>query len=36
MSIDGQLKQAVLLELRWEPSVTAAHIGVVAMMASSP
>jgi osmotically-inducible protein OsmY len=30
MSIDGQLKQAVLMELRWEPSVTAAHIGVVA------
>jgi len=30
MSIDGQLQQAVLTELRWEPSVTAAHIGVVA------
>jgi osmotically-inducible protein OsmY len=30
VSIDGQLEQAVLMELRWEPSVTAAHIGVVA------
>jgi osmotically-inducible protein OsmY len=30
MSIDGQLQQAVLTELGWEPSVTAAHIGVTA------
>jgi osmotically-inducible protein OsmY len=27
---DGKLKQAVLDELAWEPSVNAAHIGVVA------
>jgi osmotically-inducible protein OsmY len=30
MPIDGHLQQAVLAELRWEPSVTAAHIGVIA------
>ena len=30
MSIDGQLQHAVLEELGWEPSVTAAHIGVMA------
>ena len=30
MSHDKQLKQAVLDELNWEPSVNAAHIGVVA------
>ena len=30
MSIDGHLQQAVLAELRWEPRVTAAHIGVIA------
>jgi len=30
MSKDSELQQAVLAELRWEPSVTAAHIGVVA------
>ena len=30
MSVDSQLQQAVLTELRWEPSVTAAHIGVMA------
>jgi osmotically-inducible protein OsmY len=30
MSDDKQLKQAVLDELRWEPSVNAAHIGVTA------
>jgi osmotically-inducible protein OsmY len=30
MSEDGELKQAVLAELTWEPSVTAAHIGVTA------
>jgi hypothetical protein len=28
MSHDSQLQQAVLAELSWEPSVTAAHIGV--------
>ena len=27
---DKQLKQAVLDELQWEPSVNAAHIGVTA------
>jgi osmotically-inducible protein OsmY len=30
MLIDSQLQQAVLAELKWEPSVTAAHIGVTA------
>jgi osmotically-inducible protein OsmY len=30
MSHDNQLKQDVLAELGWEPSVTAAHIGVTA------
>ncbi len=30
MSHDTQLQQAVLAELSWEPSVTAAHIGVAA------
>lgn len=30
MSQDSQLQQAVLAELSWEPSVTAAHIGVAA------
>jgi osmotically-inducible protein OsmY len=30
MSHDNRLQQAVLEELNWEPSVTAAHIGVVA------
>ena len=30
MSDDDQLQQAVLAELSWEPSVTAAHIGVTA------
>lgn len=30
MSNDNQLQQAVLAELSWEPSVTAAHIGVTA------
>lgn len=30
MRTDNQLKQDVLAELRWEPSVTAAHIGVTA------
>jgi osmotically-inducible protein OsmY len=30
MSNDSQLKQAVLDELNWEPSVVAAHIGVTA------
>ena len=30
MSQDSQLQQAVLMELGWEPSVTAAHIGVTA------
>lgn len=30
MSEDGELKQAVLAELTWEPRVTAAHIGVTA------
>jgi osmotically-inducible protein OsmY len=30
MSNDTQLKQAVLDELQWEPSVNAAHIGVTA------
>jgi len=28
MSNDKHLKQAVLDELKWEPSVNAAHIGV--------
>jgi osmotically-inducible protein OsmY len=27
---DSQLQQAVLAELKWEPSITAAHIGVTA------
>jgi osmotically-inducible protein OsmY len=30
MSHDSQLQKAVLAELRWEPSVPAAHIGVAA------
>jgi len=30
MSQDNQLQQAVLAELKWEPSITAAHIGVTA------
>jgi osmotically-inducible protein OsmY len=30
MSNDSQLQQAVLAELKWEPSITAAHIGVTA------
>lgn len=30
MSSDNQLQQAVIAELKWEPSVTAAHIGVAA------
>jgi osmotically-inducible protein OsmY len=30
MSEDSQLQKAVLSELAWEPSVTAAHIGVMA------
>ena len=30
MSDDSKLKDAVLAELAWEPSVTAAHIGVTA------
>jgi hypothetical protein len=30
MSSDSQLKQAVLDELAWEPSVDAAHVGVTA------
>ena len=30
MSYDDQLQKAVLAELRWEPSITAAHIGVAA------
>lgn len=30
MSTDAQLKQSVLSELTWEPSVDAAHIGVTA------
>ena len=30
MQTDSQLKTDILAELRWEPSVTAAHIGVTA------
>jgi osmotically-inducible protein OsmY len=30
MSLDSQLQQTVLAELRWEPSLSAAHIGVAA------
>jgi osmotically-inducible protein OsmY len=30
MSLDHQLQEAVLAELAWEPSITAAHIGVSA------
>ena len=30
MSNDSELQKAVLAELEWEPSVTAAHIGVTA------
>ena len=30
MTMDNQLQIAVLDELAWEPSVTAAHIGVTA------
>jgi osmotically-inducible protein OsmY len=30
MSTDAQLKQSVLSELNWEPSVESAHIGVTA------
>jgi hypothetical protein len=30
MSNDRDLQNAVLAELTWEPSVTAAHIGVTA------
>ena len=30
MSQDRQLQEAVLAEFLWEPSVTAAHIGVTA------
>ena len=28
MSLDNELKSAVLAELKWEPSVEASHIGV--------
>ncbi len=31
MSHDHELQQAVLAELAWEPSVTAAHLGVSAV-----
>jgi osmotically-inducible protein OsmY len=30
MTHDDQLQKAVLAELKWEPSITAAHIGVTA------
>jgi osmotically-inducible protein OsmY len=30
MSNDSQLQQAILAELSWEPSITAAHLGVTA------
>ncbi len=30
MSHDDKLQKAVLAELKWEPSITAAHIGVTA------
>ncbi len=30
MSNDSDLQKSVLAELTWEPSVTAAHIGVTA------
>jgi osmotically-inducible protein OsmY len=30
MTHDDQLQKAVLAELNWEPSITAAHIGVMA------
>ncbi len=30
MTLDSQLQQAVLAEMNWDPSVTAAHIGVTA------
>jgi hypothetical protein len=30
MSYDDKLQKAVLAELKWEPSITAAHIGVTA------
>lgn len=30
MSKDRQLQEAVLAEFTWEPSITAAHIGVTA------
>ena len=29
MTQDRQLQEAVLAEFEWEPSVTAAHIGVI-------
>ena len=34
MSRDDQLQKAVLAELNWEPSITAAHIGVTPSNAS--
>ena len=30
MPLDNQLQETVLAELRWEPSLSAAHIGVAA------
>jgi hypothetical protein len=36
MSNDSHLQQTILAELSWEPSITAAHIGVTAQTASSP
>ena len=30
MCSDSELQKAVLAELEWEPSVTAAHIGITA------
>jgi osmotically-inducible protein OsmY len=30
MTLDSQLRQAVLAEMNWDPSITAAHIGVAA------
>lgn len=36
MSNDRQLHQAVLDELKWEPSIAAAHFGVTAKAGRSP
>lgn len=36
VSHDSELKESVLAELAWEPSVTAVHIGVTARWPAQP